>query len=54
MKSPNNGEDRVLTGNLKAPKEASYTRIRLNCWPKRFHENPQTTQAVAKTIDCSL
>ena len=24
--------------------------IHLNCWPRGSHENPQTTQAVAKTI----
>lgn len=27
--------------------------IQLSPWPKGFHGNPQTTQAVTKTIDCS-
>lgn len=28
--------------------------IRLSCWPKESHRNPQTAQADAKTQGCSL
>jgi hypothetical protein len=27
--------------------------ILLNCWPRQFHRNPQTSQATAKTIGYS-
>lgn len=28
--------------------------IQLSCWPRGSHENPQTTQAVANTMGCSM
>lgn len=56
IKLPNNGET-VPTGNLLSPNEASNIRIGLHIiefLAKGPCVNPQTTQTVAKTIDCSL
>ena len=50
MKSPNNGEERT-------PNETSNNRNRLHLIDllvKESHVNPQTRQAVAKAIVCSL
>ena len=46
MKLSNNGQDIAPTGQLLSPNEASSTGnvLHLSCWPKGFHEKPQTTQ----------
>ena len=57
MKSPNNRGDRIPTGHLWPLNEASSTRIGLpviELLAQGSNGNPQTTHAVAKTIDCSL
>ena len=57
MKSSNNLGDRVLSDHISSPNEASNIRTQLQTIEllgKVGHRNPQTTQAVAKTICCSL
>ena len=56
MELPNNGE-------TEPQLDISYQQIKLpvpgmgyissSCWPKGFHENPQTTQSIDKAIGCS-
>lgn len=53
IKSPNNGEDRVLVARschkMKFPvRGVGY--IQMSFWPNGSHGNLQTTQAVAKTM----
>lgn len=50
----NNGGDIVPTGRFLSPNETFNTRYVLQPMPKRSHRNPQTTQAIATAIDCSL
>lgn len=50
MKFPSNEGDGVPTNHLFSPNEASRTEtwyIQMSSQPKGFHENPQTTKAVA-------
>lgn len=57
MKSPNKGRDSVIPCHLLSPNEVSSTRIELHfieLLNKKTHRNPQITQAVAKTMGCSL
>lgn len=43
----------ILCHQMKLP-APGLGYIQLSCWPKGFHGNPQTTQAVAKTVDTGL
>ena len=57
MKSPNNGGDRVPTGHLLSPNEASSTGTALHSielLAKGVSWNSPKTQAVTKTMGCSL
>lgn len=53
MKSPNNEEEeKVPNGHLfRLPVLSCF---QLSCWSKESHGNSPTTQAVTKTVDCSL
>ena len=57
MKSSNNEGDRVPRGHILSPNEASNTRTQIQpieLLARVGQRNPQTTQAVGKTICCSL
>ena len=57
MKLPNNGGDSTQTSNFLSPNGASSPGIELQLielLTKESHRNPQTTQALTKTISCSL
>lgn len=55
IKSPNNGRDSVSTVYVSSPNRLPVVGLAcsqlLRCWPMSFHENPQTTQTVSKTMD---
>lgn len=55
MESTNNRGDEAPTRHLMLPKSpVPEMKMLLRCWPKEFHEKPQTIQAIDKTICVTL